>query len=82
MVTLRRRSRLLWLWLWLWVGGTPYVYEVRAPGGIDVNDSLGPMSPFPSELEVAFTGGVPARCVVGCVMPNGDWLPNPDFGNP
>lgn len=28
----------------------PNVYEVRAPGGIDVNDVLGTSSPYPWEL--------------------------------
>ncbi|MER5586527.1 enterotoxin A family protein [Streptomyces asoensis] len=36
-----------------------YVYEIKgAPGGIDVNDELGPLSPSPHEKEVAYGGGI------------------------
>ena len=54
------------------------VYEVRAPGGIDVNDVLGPNSPYPWELEIAYPGSIASSCVVGCTLPNGQWVPNPN----
>ncbi len=41
-------------------GGGGYVYEIRgAPNGIDVNATLGGMSPNPHEAEIAFDGGIP-----------------------
>ncbi|WP_435809253.1 scabin-related ADP-ribosyltransferase [Streptomyces longwoodensis] len=41
-----------------------YVYEIRgAPNGIDVNATLGVMSPNPHEAEVAFDGGIPWKYV-------------------
>ncbi|MBK3626350.1 hypothetical protein JHN59_16155 [Streptomyces sp. MBT49] len=40
-------------------GRRGYVYEIKgAPGGIDVNDELGPLSPSPHEREVAYDGGI------------------------
>lgn len=56
------------------------VYEVRASGGIDVNDVLGPSSPYLWELEIAYPGGIPSSCIVGCTLPSGQWVPNPNFG--
>ncbi|EPH92633.1 Heat-labile enterotoxin alpha chain, partial [Enterococcus faecalis 06-MB-DW-09] len=35
-----------------------YVYEIFAPGGIDVNASYGSNSPFVDENEIAFPGGI------------------------
>lgn len=35
-----------------------YVYEIFAPGGIDLNQSLGYASPFPEQNEVTFVGGI------------------------
>jgi len=58
----------------------PNVYEVRAPGGIDVNDALGTSSPFARGLEVAYPGSIPSSCIVGCTLPNGQRVPNPSFG--
>ncbi|MEU3518144.1 polymorphic toxin-type HINT domain-containing protein [Streptomyces sp. NPDC006654] len=41
-------------------GREGYVYEISgAPGGIDVNEELGALSPSPHEKEIAFDGGVP-----------------------
>ncbi|MEU8951726.1 polymorphic toxin-type HINT domain-containing protein [Streptomyces sp. NPDC048489] len=41
-------------------GREGYVYEITgAPGGIDVNEELGALSPSPHEKEIAFDGGVP-----------------------
>ena len=56
------------------------VYEVRAPGGINVNDALGSSSPYPWELEIAYEGSIPSSCIVGCALRNGQWVPNPSFG--
>ncbi|WKK22262.1 enterotoxin A family protein [Streptomyces olivoreticuli] len=41
-----------------------YVYEIKgAPGGIDVNATLGHASPSPFEAEIAFDGGIPWKYV-------------------
>ena len=37
---------------------TTYVYEIFAPGGIDINASLGNGSPYPEQAEIAFPGGI------------------------
>jgi hypothetical protein len=58
----------------------PNVYEVRAPGGIDVNATLGPQSPFPNELEIAFPRHIDTSNIVGCRLPSGEWMPNPRYG--
>jgi hypothetical protein len=55
-------------------GGPTNVYEVRAPGGT--------RSPYPSELEIAYPGGVPSSCIVGCTLPSGQWVPNPGYRGP
>lgn len=56
----------------------PYVYEVRASGGIDVNAALGTTSPFDHELEIAYEGGIRACDIVGCRSASGEWIPNPN----
>lgn len=61
-------------------GFGPYVYEVHASGGVDVNAALGPWSPFPAKLEVAYPGGISSCYVAGCRLPAGDFVPNPGFG--
>ncbi|XP_045512178.1 pierisin-like [Pieris brassicae] len=38
--------------------GIVYQYEIYAPGGVDVNDSLLQESPWPNQMEVAFPGGI------------------------
>ncbi|HGM4292307.1 MAG: hypothetical protein E6032_13450 [Pseudomonas aeruginosa] len=38
-------------------------YEIFAPGGIDVNLSLGPTNPYANQNEVAFPGGVLPRYI-------------------
>ncbi|NYS18154.1 lonely Cys domain-containing protein [Streptomyces sp. SJ1-7] len=40
-------------------------YDIVAPGGIDVNATLGPASPFPDQEEVLFPGGVAGRHIRG-----------------
>ncbi len=64
-----------------------WVYEIQPPpGGVDVNATLGPDSPFPHEQEVAYPGGVPTDCIVGAqqVDPTtgakvGPLVPNPNY---
>lgn len=63
-----------------------YVYAVNPRNGIDVNDALGPRSPFPDELEVAVPGGVKPSDVRGATPVSADGTPgsysvlNPNFG--
>nr|BAH96563.1 pierisin-4 [Aporia crataegi] len=38
--------------------GIVYQYEIYAPGGLDVNESLSEQSPWPNQMEVAFPGGI------------------------
>ncbi|XP_022128234.2 pierisin-like [Pieris rapae] len=38
--------------------GIVYQYEIYAPGGVDVNESLLQESPWPNQMEVAFPGGI------------------------
>lgn len=40
-----------------------YEYEIYAPGGIDVNATLGERSPFPDQQEIAFPGGIHRRFI-------------------
>lgn len=40
-----------------------YEYEIFAPGGIDVNETLGERSPFPEQQEIAFPGGIHRRFI-------------------
>lgn len=63
--------------------GKEFRYEVEAPGGIDVNQSLGP-HPLQHEAEIAFPGGVDPRFIKGVHRVNpdgslGEWIPNPNF---
>jgi hypothetical protein len=60
----------------------PNVYEVRAPGGVDVSATLGSRSPFPLELEVAYPGGVPSSCIAGCTLTSGQCVPNLGYRGP
>ncbi|MCZ1008338.1 hypothetical protein O1L68_18055 [Streptomyces lydicus] len=60
-------------------------FGIEAPGGIDVNATLGLASPFPDQWEVLFPGGVHRRFIQGAQrlengVPVGDYLPNPHFG--
>jgi RHS repeat-associated protein len=55
----------------------PNVYTIRTQSGVDVNENLGPLSPYPHEAEVAVPGGVPSECITGCILPDGTWVPNP-----
>ncbi|MYS26331.1 lonely Cys domain-containing protein, partial [Streptomyces sp. SID7804] len=59
-------------------------YDVEAPGGIDVNATLGLASPFPDQEEVLFPGGIDRRFIRGVQplvggVPVGPYVPNPFF---
>jgi uncharacterized protein YukE len=63
--------------------GSKFRYEIQAPGGIDVNQSLGKVI-FPGEQEIAFPGGIQPQYIKGAnpLGPNGElgeWIPNPGF---
>jgi hypothetical protein len=63
--------------------GSEYRYTVDAPGGIDVNRTLGPHA-FQHEQEIAFAGGLGPQQVVGVhpVLPSGtlgEFVPNPSY---
>jgi hypothetical protein len=58
------------------------VYVIRPTGGINVNQALGPLSPYPGELEIAIPGGVSPTNIRGVTMPsqgvsilNPNWVP-------
>ncbi|NEA64095.1 hypothetical protein [Streptomyces sp. SID12488] len=59
-------------------------YDLRVPGGIDLNATLDIASPFPDRHEVAFPGGVGSRFVQGAQRltdgaPDGTRHENPGF---
>ncbi|MDH6133294.1 uncharacterized protein YukE [Kitasatospora sp. MAA4] len=62
-----------------------FQYEFDAPGGIDVNATLGELSPHPGEQEVVFPGGIRPEFIKGAweMGPDGStrmaWHPNPDY---
>lgn len=64
--------------------GGKFTYEVDVPGGIDVNETLGP-HPLDFEREVAFPGGVRKEFIVGARPYDyttgdfGDLIPNPHY---
>ncbi|WP_425304405.1 scabin-related ADP-ribosyltransferase [Stackebrandtia albiflava] len=46
---------------------SPYYYYIDAPGGIDVNDTIGRDHKYADQAEVAFPGGLATRFIVkGC----------------
>lgn len=58
-------------------------YEIHAPGGVDVDRTIGRVL-YPGEEEVAFPGGLEARFIKGAhrLLPDGglgEWIPNPGF---
>ncbi|MFG2894914.1 putative T7SS-secreted protein [Streptomyces sp. NPDC048248] len=62
---------------------TKYRYEVDAPGGIDVNQTL-PHNKYRGEEEIAFPGGIDRRHIKGAweLLPDGskgEWTPNPQY---
>ncbi|MGW1682266.1 scabin-related ADP-ribosyltransferase [Saccharopolyspora sp. NPDC002376] len=49
-------------------------YEVDAPGGVDVNRTLGPAGRYPAEREILFPGGVKRQYIMGAEDPGEpDW---------
>ncbi|WP_218924481.1 enterotoxin A family protein, partial [Bacillus cereus] len=66
--------------------GIIYQYEIYAPGGLDVNESLSNESPWPNQMEVAFPGGIRPEFIRSVrEMSNGRvqrvWI-NPNFMDP
>ncbi|MGD3112885.1 scabin-related ADP-ribosyltransferase [Streptomyces sp. YGL11-2] len=62
---------------------TKYWYEVDAPGGIDVNQTL-PNNKYRGEEEIAFAGGIDRKHIKGVweILPEGtkgEWTPNPHY---
>jgi Pertussis toxin, subunit 1 len=56
------------------------IYVVRPTGGINVNQALGPLSPFPTELEIAVPWRIPASNVRAVTLPNqGVSILNPNW---
>ncbi|GGK29382.1 hypothetical protein GCM10011583_71660 [Streptomyces camponoticapitis] len=45
--------------------GQDYMYEIDAPGGIDINGTFGNNSPHPNEDEIAFPGGIDLKYIKG-----------------
>ena len=66
--------------------GIVYQYEIFAPGGVDVNESLGQQSPFPEQLEIAFPGGIRPEYIRSVREMSGNRLVriwrNPNFSDP
>lgn len=64
--------------------GGKFTYQIDAPGGIDVNASMGD-HPLSYEEEVAFPGGVRTEFIVGARPYDyatdelGDFIPNPNY---
>ena len=62
--------------------GSDFRYTVQAPGGVDVNASLG-RHVFEGEAEVAFPGGIDRRFIEGGHRVHddslGEWFANPHF---
>ncbi|MCZ2525921.1 WXG100 family type VII secretion target [Streptomyces sp. HB2AG] len=63
---------------------TRYRYEVDAPGGIDVNETLPNNKYREVDQEVAFPGGIDRKHIKGGweILPNGEkgqWIPNPHY---
>ncbi|WP_131815984.1 scabin-related ADP-ribosyltransferase [Streptomyces sp. 3213.3] len=64
--------------------GPQYVYDIRAPGGIDVNATYGSHSPYPEQEEIAFPGGIKPEYIKGVWQMNpdgthGQYIPNPNY---
>jgi hypothetical protein len=61
-------------------------YDIAAPGGVDVNETLDLAAPHPERREVLFPGGVDGRYVRGVQRvergrPVGPYLTNPGFSD-
>ncbi|MEV0056371.1 hypothetical protein AB0H34_38540 [Saccharopolyspora shandongensis] len=49
-------------------------YGIDAPGGLDVNRTLGPANRYPGEREISFPGGIKRRYIMGAEDPTEpDW---------
>ncbi|WP_323187980.1 ADP-ribosyltransferase [Streptomyces sp. NBC_00237] len=48
-----------------WMKGGAFNYYIDAPGGIDVNKTIGDTHKYADQVEVAFPGGIRAEFVVG-----------------
>lgn len=64
--------------------GAKYTYEIDAPGGIDVNETLGPHEKS-YEHEISFPGGIRSEFIQGVRSYNyatgelGEFIPNPNY---
>ncbi|WP_326599174.1 scabin-related ADP-ribosyltransferase [Streptomyces sp. NBC_01803] len=64
--------------------GGKYTYELDVPGGIDVNQSIGPHS-LEYEMEIAFPGGIRSEFIRGARPYDyatgelGELIPNPHY---
>lgn len=68
------------------LSGIRYQYEIFAPGGIDINTSFGIDSPFPTQNEIAFPGGIRPQFIRSVRQINNGvveriWV-NPNFIDP
>jgi hypothetical protein len=75
--------------LWqTWGSGYRYFYEIDAPGGVDVNATLGPHA-YTGEQEIAMPGGVLPERIRGMwtikrdpetgQVTRGDYIQNPNY---
>lgn len=57
------------------------MYEIAPNRGwtIDVNRTFGANSPFPTQMEIAFKGGIPTTWIKGAWTLDGKFTPNPNF---
>ncbi|MFC7828536.1 hypothetical protein [Streptomyces sp. NPDC057375] len=64
--------------------GGKYTYEIDAPGGIDINETLGE-HPLAFEEEIAFPGGIRSEYIKGAYPYDyrtgelGEFIPNPNY---
>jgi hypothetical protein len=56
-----------------------YVYLIRGVDGVDVNNAV-PDNIYAYEQEIAVPGKIDTSCIVGCTLPNGKWVSNPNYG--
>jgi hypothetical protein len=52
--------------------GAAYNYYIDAPGGVDVNETIGDQHPHANEEEVAFPGGLDREFIVGACPVDGE----------
>ncbi|WP_067129668.1 scabin-related ADP-ribosyltransferase [Microtetraspora malaysiensis] len=64
---------------------TRYLYDVDAPGGVDIAETMGSALRTGHQREVAFPGGIEGRYIKGArpydasTETFGDYIPNPDY---